>query len=71
MGFFGLSVVEAAEAIWLPRSLISVWVSGVPRPAHEMIALELTPDLPVGIDADLDRVVPLYRCAEAISEASR
>ena len=32
MGFFVLSVVEAAEAIWLPRSLISVWVSGVPRP---------------------------------------
>mgnify|MGYP002652457282 CR=1 FL=1 len=25
-------MVEAAEAIWLPRSLISVWVSGVPRP---------------------------------------
>ena len=31
MGFLVLSVVEAAEAIWLPRSLISVWVSGMPR----------------------------------------
>lgn len=26
MGFLALRVVEAAEAIWLPRSLISVWV---------------------------------------------
>jgi len=31
-----------------------------------MIALELAPDLPVGVDADLDRVVPLHGRAEAI-----
>ena len=31
-----------------------------------MITLELAPDLSVGVDADLDRVVPLHGRAEAI-----
>ena len=58
MGFSLPILVFAAPAIWFPRSRISTRRQLRVEPPHEVVALKLSPNRPVRVDADFDHVIP-------------